>query len=145
MLNGKTVWVVEPERFTAYALERRLRDMQAHRVVLVHDTIEARARLVEEDVPSIAIVDCAEQPDGGRDLVADLRRRRVKVVCTVGPRPVERAATDGTDKNGGEVNRRETNRWETNRSETNGAEAIAKPYALIDVERAIARHYGLVI
>ena len=128
VLEGKTVWVVEPEHFSAYALERRLRDMRADRVVLVHDAREARARLVLGDTPTIAIVDCAERPMGGRDLAADLRRRDVAVVCTVDER--------GTGLNG-------TGRHDGLDCPT--TYDVPKPYAMIDVERAIARHYGLTI
>lgn len=123
MLEGKTVWVVEPERFSAYALERRLRDLRARRVVLMPDPETLRARLGEplgaDDAPSIAIIDCTERPAPARDAVAALRARDVAVVCTVdGPRDAGVATAP---------------------------DAVPKPYAMIDVERAIARHYGLTI
>ena len=112
-----TVWVVEPELFSAYALERRLRDLRAETVVLVRNAGDARARLRRGETPAVAIVDCAERTLCGRDLADALRERDVAVVRTVDP-------DDGVP---GEP-------WD-----------VAKPYALIDVERAIARHYGLTI
>ena len=122
MLKGKTVWVVEPERFSAYALERRLRDLCAKRVVLMTDAETLQARLADagegDDAPSIAIIDCMERPEGGRNAAEALRARDVAVVCTVD------TARD---------------------CDAAGPDDVPKPYAMVDVERAIARHYGLTI
>lgn len=62
LLTGKTVLVVEPEAFAAYALERRLRDLDASRVIVLRDAEEAALhaagltaadRLAPSDEPAV--------------------------------------------------------------------------------------------
>ena len=140
VLEGMTVWVVEPGSFAGYALQARLRDLDA-KVVLVRDPHQARARLAFEAAPALAVIDCAEWRSTARELARDLRERDVKVVCTVDP--LTDPLVDGVAVAPG-----------TRSSRAGAADAVehaewmnevAKPYAMIDVERAIAGHYGLVI
>ena len=144
LLTGKTVLVVEPERFAAYALEQRLRDLDAHDVVVVHDADEARLRFALDAKPStesktggegknrgarkdgtrpmIAIIDFDERCASARSLARTLRQRHVKVVRTASPasglEPCQSKPPMPT---------------------------VSKPYDLVEIERAIAGHYGVMI
>ena len=150
LLTGKTVLVVEAEPFAAYALERRLRDLDADHVIVVRDPDDARLRMAngwgEEgwngvgDMtsgtsrggsrprrPGLAIIDFDDCGGSAQRLADDLRRRRIKVVRTTRDeesRPSLHAARKRLPS---------------------ALPTVRKPYDMIEIERAIGRHYGVLI
>lgn len=119
LLQGKTVLIVEPEAFSAYALESQFRGMNADRVVRATHVEEGL--LLVEEMPEIdlAIVDCDQFHESGTRLAARLREHGIKVVRTVREITEPRASDAGTP--------------------------VSKPYFMIDIERAVAAQYGQVI
>ena len=125
LLTGKTVLVVEPEAFAAYALERRMHDLDAERVIVLHDAEEAALRVGHLDGhgdaldgADVAVIDMDESTRAAGRLADLLHRRNVKVVGT---------------------SRRETLRLD------DAMPTVAKPYGMVEIERAIGRHYGVLI
>lgn len=146
LLTGKTVLVVEPEPFAAYALERRLRDLDARDVIVLRDADDARLRFARDGeasarkgsggtgrsrAPGLAIIDFDECGGAAERLAAELRRRHVKVVRTTrGPaEPAGRRRHVRERKPGSRAS----------------LPTVRKPYDMIEIERAIGLHYGVMI
>ena len=141
LLTGKTVLVVEPEPFAAYALERRLRDLDAEDVIVLRNPDDAKLELAERwsesertgakdrrrvpraPRPGIAIIDFDESREAAGRLAADLARRHVKLVRTT-----RDGAVDGLAEGG-----------------AGATPVVRKPYDMIEIERAIGQHYGVLI
>ena len=136
LLTGKTVLVVDPEPFAAYALERRLRDLDAEDVIVLRDPDDARLRFADRLGPhqrdgaasvrlGIAIIDVDERREAADRLAADLARHDVKLVRTT------RACTSRLPLSGEGLD--------------HATPTVRKPYDMIEIERAIGQHYGVLI
>ena len=142
VLAGKTVWIVEPERFSSHALESALDELKPREIVLVGSVEEARTRLDRVGpggTPQLAVIDFTGEGDA-RALADDLRGHGATVMRTVPANGMECASPDATSTD------------EASTDATSPAERAAglpamrdvrRPYAPAEVARAIARHYGL--
>ena len=128
LLTGKTVLVVEPEAFAAYALERRMHDLDARDVIVLRDPEEAALRAggldsEEWDGVRVAVIDFDRCERTASRLAKLLSERDVKVIGTSSRAP------EGVET------------WRAQ----DAIPTVAKPYGMIDIERAIGRHYGVLI
>lgn len=82
LLTGQRVLVVEPEAFAAYALEQRLRDLDADEVMLVRDARHACGALMSERGVRMAVIDVDECAESAERLISELDRLGVRVVRT---------------------------------------------------------------
>ena len=121
LLQGKTVLVVEPEAFSAYALESQFRNMSADNIILAKRVEEAMLVAAQEPRIDLAIVDCDQFGENGAWLAGYLRERGIKVVQTKRDAVTEKLI-EGVDH-----------------------ERVSKPYFMIDIERAVAAQYGRMI
>ena len=125
LLKGQTVLVVEPENFSAYALEQRLRDLMADAVLLAKGVGEAFFHAGTHERIGIAIVDCDELGAGAEKLAARLTDMGIRVVRTGGRKDAAAAEREPI--------------------EASREACVPKPYDMIDIERAIAAQYGKVL
>ena len=82
LLTGQRVLVVEPEAFAAYALERRLRDLDADDVVLVSEPQQLGAADAALKGVRMAVIDMDESVEAAERLASELGRRGIRVVRT---------------------------------------------------------------
>ena len=81
LLQGKCVLVVEPEPFSAYALEGRLRDLGARDVALTRSPDGALLRASQRRDIDLAIIDCSDER--GDWLIERLSEMGAKIIRTV--------------------------------------------------------------
>ena len=147
-LAGKTVWIVEPERFSSHALEAALADMGPEAIVPLGSLDEARTRLERvgpRGAPAVAVVDFTGHGDAAA-LARNLAARGATVVRTVPPNGMGGGTDGGTGERMGE--RMGGASADAANAAANAAGKgltpdVPRPYAPADVTRAIARHYGL--
>ena len=136
VLAGKTVWIVEPERFSSHALEAALGDLEPRAIVPIGSIDEARTRLDlvgPNGVPSLAVIDFTGEGDAGV-LARDLTARGTTVVRTVPPNGLPGSLAGSVAETVSATERA---------AGLPPMDDVRRPYAPSEVAGAIARHYGL--
>ena len=107
LLRGQKVLIVEPEAFSAYALEGRVKDLEAEGVIVARKFEEAAHEAWDRHGVGLAIIDCEQFGERAEQLAERLRALDIRVICTrrdlpgatgtAGPAETDEAASGADD------------------------------------------------